>query len=72
MNKEEQNLNNAESPKLDISGVSVRFPKTLIGSKESVEYLKSVGRYENHFWFPPSSHDIIHYANEVWNELNAH
>lgn len=45
----------------------VRFTKTSIGIKEAVEYLKSVDRMK-HFWFPPSSHDIIDYANKVWNE----
>ena len=71
MNKEEQNLNNAQNPKLDISNVSVRFPMTKIGAKEAGEYLDKNDRIKDFWAGHPSSHDIINYANKLWNELNA-
>ena len=49
--------------------VKPHFPKTLIGFREAGEYLTKLDKFKD-FWFPPSSHDIVDYANRIWNNLN--
>lgn len=46
------------------------FPKTKFGCKRACDYLKSNHRFEEikSWWIHPSSHDIIDFANKIYNE----
>lgn len=44
-----------------------KFTFTLSGASAACLFLESTDRFKD-FWYHPSSHDIINYANKVWAE----